>query len=323
MHSETQPKMMNRRQALFLGGGTLLLLAVGSDAEVALAAKPVLRLGLITDVHYADADTKGTRYYRESLGKMREAVTHLNGEKVDVAVALGDLIDTPNPPDVAKETGFLKIITGEFGKLNAPRHFVLGNHCVSGLTKAQFLAGCGQSRSYYSFDKNGVHCVVLDACFRADGTAYAPGEFKWTDTEIPAVERDWLEKDLQSATGKVLVFVHQRLDAPKNSDYLIHSAPAVRTILEKSGKVLAVFQGHSHQNELQVINTIPYLTMAAMIEGSGPENSGYSVLGVHPDNSLTLTGFRKHAAHPFAARKDSADKSARVKEKRESSGRRG
>ncbi|MBC7808382.1 MAG: metallophosphoesterase [Akkermansiaceae bacterium] len=302
MPVNTQPQPITRRQALFLGGGTLLLLAAGSDARSALAAEPVLKVALITDVHYADADTKGTRYYRESLGKMREAVSRLNREKVDVAVALGDLIDTPTPPNVAKETGFLRTITGEFGKLNAPRHFVLGNHCVSGLTKEQFLTGCEQPRSWYSFDKGGVHCVILDACFRADGVAYAPGGFKWTDTDIPAPEREWLEKDLQSAKGQVLVFVHQRLDAPENVDYLIHSAPAVRTILEKSGKVLAVFQGHSHKNELQMINEIPYLTMAAMIEGSGPQNSGYSVLNVRADNSLTLTGFRKHAEHPFVSK---------------------
>lgn len=306
-----QPNPITRRQALFLGGGTLLLLAAGGDAESALAAEPILKVGLITDVHYADADTKGTRHYRESLGKMREAVSRLNHEKVDVAVALGDLIDAPNPPDVAKETGFLLTITGELGKLNAPRHFVLGNHCVSALTKKQFLAGCKQPRSWYSFDRNGIHCVILDACFRADGIPYAPGEFKWTDTEVPQPEREWLEADLKAATGKVLVFVHQRLDTPKNADYIIHSAPTVRTILEKSGKVLAVFQGHSHENELQVINEIPYLTMAAMVEGSGPQNSGYSVLGVLPDNSLTLTGFRKHATHPFAAHKDVADKTVR------------
>jgi alkaline phosphatase len=306
-----QSKPLTRRQALFLSGGTLLLLAAGSDAESALAAEPVLKVGLITDVHYAEADAKGTRYYRESLGKMREAVDRLNREKVDVAVTLGDLIDTPNPPDVAKETGFLKTITGELGKLNAPRHFVLGNHCVSGLTKEQFLAGCQQARSWYSFDRNGIHCVVLDACFRADGVAYVPGKFKWTDTEIPQTEREWLEADLKAAKGKVLVFVHQRLDVPKNSDYGIHSAPAVRTILESSGKVLAVFQGHSHKNELQVINEIPYVTLAAMVEGSGLQNSGYSVLGVHADNSLALTGFRKHGTHPFAQRQASAAKTAR------------
>lgn len=281
------------------GGATLLLLAAGRDSQKALAAQPTLKVGLVTDVHYADADTRGTRHYRESLGKMREAVERLNAEKVDLAVELGDLIDTPQPPDPAKETGFLRAIAGEFGKIKAPRHFVLGNHCVSGLTKERFLDNVGQKRSWYSFDQGGVHCVVLDACFRRDGVAYAPGNFEWTDTNVPPDQREWLAADLKATTNRTLVFVHQRLDQAPIESYRIHSGPAVREILETSGKVLAVFQGHSHKNELQTIGGIAYCTLAAMVEGSGAANSGYSVLGVHPGGTLTLSGFRRHADHPL------------------------
>ena len=299
---EANDNAVSRRRALRLGSGTLLLLAAaaGRDPAEALAAEPAVKVGLVTDVHYADAEARGTRHYRESLGKMREAVTRLNAEKVDLAVCLGDLIDTPSPPDVTKELGFLRTITGEFGKLTAPRHFVLGNHCVSALTKERFLDGCSQARSSYSFDKNGVHFVVLDACFRRDGAAYEPGKFEWTDTDIPPAQREWLEADLKATSYKAVVFVHQRLDEPATANYRVHSAPAVRAVLEKSGKVLAVFQGHSHKNELQTIGGVPYVTLAAMVEGSGAESSGYSVLRVQRDGTLALTGWRKHAEHPLA-----------------------
>jgi alkaline phosphatase len=262
--------------------------------------EPILKIGLLTDAHYAEAESRGTRYYRESLAKMREAVTRLNAEKVDIAVELGDLIDTPQPPDPAKERGFLRAIAGEFGKIRAPRHFVLGNHCVSGLTKEQFLQTVGQKRSWYSFDRNGVHCIVLDACFRKDGQPYAPGTFAWTDSDIPPEQRAWLAADLSATPHPALVFVHQRLDEAPGAGYRIQSRAAVREILEKSGKVRAVFQGHSHKNELQTIGGIPYCTLAAMVEGSGPANSGYSVLSVGPDGTLALTGCRRHADHPFA-----------------------
>ncbi|MES2464084.1 MAG: metallophosphoesterase [Armatimonadota bacterium] len=265
-----------------------------------MALEPILKVGLLTDVHYADAETRGTRHYRESLDKMREAVARLNAEKVDIAIELGDLVDTPQPPDTAKETGFLRTIAGEFGKLRAPRHFVLGNHCVSGLTKAQFLKTVGQKRSWYSFDQSGVHCVILDACFRRDGVPYAPGGFAWTDSDIPPDQRAWLAADLKATPYPTLVFVHQRLDEAPGEGYRIASRAAVRAILEKSGKVLAVFQGHSHKNELQTIGGIPYGTLAAIVEGAGPENSGCSVLNVYADRTITLTGFRRHAEHPLA-----------------------
>lgn len=288
----------------FLRDGSLLVLATAGSSHPALAKEeePRLKIGLLTDTHYADAETRGTRFYRESLGKMREAVKALNREKVDLAVELGDLIDTPSPPDVAIETSFLKTITSEFKKIGKEQHYILGNHCVSALTKEQFLAGCGQNKSYYSFDRNGVHIVLLDACFRADGAPYAPGNFKWTDTAIPRSERDWLEADLQATPHKTVVFVHQRLDLPVGHDYAIATSPEVRAVLEKSGKVIAVFQGHSHKNEYQEINGIPYCVLAAMVEGSGEESSGYSSLSVFADGSLKLTGFRRHADHPFTKR---------------------
>jgi alkaline phosphatase len=298
-----EPKdTMTRRRVLQAGGGVLLLLAAGREPGEVLGAEPEVKVGLVTDVHYADADTKGTRHYRESLGKMREAAARMRQGKVDLAVELGDLIDTPNPPDVKKEAGFLRTIAGEFAKAGAPRHYVLGNHCVSALTKERFLGECGQAKSWYSFDRNGVHFVVLDACFRADGAPYEPGKFEWTDTDVPAAQREWLEADLKATPHKAVVFVHQRLDEAPIEGYRIKSRAAVRGILERSGRVLAVFQGHSHQNELQTINGVPYVTLAAMVEGSGPENSGYSVLRVHDDGTLALSGWRKHAAHPFAAK---------------------
>jgi len=51
------------------------------------------------------------------------------------------------------------------------------------------------------------------------------------------------------------------------------SAPEVRQILEDSGNVSAVFQGHSHQNDYRDINGIHYCTMRAVIEGSGAANN--------------------------------------------------
>jgi predicted phosphodiesterase len=96
-----------------------------------------------------------------------------------------------------------------------------------------------------------------------------------------------------------IVFVHQRLDLAPSSSYAVKSSPAVRAMLEASNKVLCVFQGHSHKNEYAHINGIHYCTLRAMVEGSGAENSGYSVLNIFADKTLQLEGFRGHAQHPW------------------------
>jgi alkaline phosphatase len=73
----------------------------------------------------------------------------------------------------------------------------------------------------------------------------------------------------------------------------------VRQIFEESGRVRAVFQGHSHQNDLKDINGTHYCTLVAMIEGAGAENNGYSVLELAADGTIRLTGFRRQKAYDW------------------------
>jgi len=244
---------------------------------------------VVTDVHHANKPHAGTRYYRESMTKMRECVQAFNQAKADFALELGDFVDAAD--SVKEETGYLRTIVSEFSRYRGERHYVLGNHCVWSLTKKQFLRTCRQDRSYYSFDRGGFHFVVLDACFRKDGVAYGHKNYEWTDTDIPAEEREWLKADLEAASNPAILFIHQRLDV--SNHYGVYSAPAVREILESSKKVLAVFQGHSHVNDYKEIGGIHYCSLAAMIEGSGTENNAYTILELQADGSMRVEGFRK------------------------------
>ena len=95
----------------------------------------------------------------------------------------------------------------------------------------------------------------------------------------------------------VVVFAHQRLDVV--NDYGVKNAADVRKVLEASKKVRAVFQGHSHKNDYKEIAGIHYCTLVAMIEGSGVENNGYSILDVVGDATITVTGFRKQKSYDW------------------------
>ncbi len=263
------------------------------------ASAPALRIGLLTDPHYADIPAKGKRHYRESLGKVRTAVERFNEAKADFAVELGDFIDEATT--VEGEIAHLKTIEAEFAKFRGPRHFALGNHCVWTLTKEQFYANCAAKRSPYSWDHAGFHFIVLDACFRADGTTYGAKNFTWNDTEIPEPQRRWLAADLAATRLPTLVFVHQRLDT--TGDYAVKSAPAVREILERAGNVLAVFQGHHHRNDYREIGGIHYCTLMAMVEGNGAEDTASGVLEVFRDSSLKLNGAFKQSSYAWKSGK--------------------
>ena len=96
-----------------------------------------------------------------------------------------------------------------------------------------------------------------------------------------------------NSQGGRFVFVHQRLDLDVSSHYAVRQSAEARAILSGSGKVKSVFQGHSHKAERKDIDGVPYITLTAMIEGSGKENNAYSVLELSGDGRAVLTGRRR------------------------------
>jgi predicted phosphodiesterase len=290
----------NPTRRRFLHDGSLILLGAGlaSTSVSSLLADDAqrrVRIGMVTDLHYADKPPAGTRHYRESLAKLKEAAERFEKDQPDLVVELGDLIDAADSVEVEKK--YLARINKEFTNLPGDKHYVLGNHCVTTLTKEEFLEGVGQKKPHYSFDRGGFHFVVLDACFRSDGQPYGRENFKWNDANIPAEQVEWLRADLQGTTSKTIVFAHQRLDV--KNDHGVKNAEQVRKALEDSGKVLAVFQGHSHKNDLKDINGIHYCTLVAMVEGSGAENNGFSLMDVFDSGTIRLTGFCKQAKYEW------------------------
>lgn len=276
----------------FLRDGSLLLIGAAAGGLPAFGAneeRGKVRLGLLTDLHYADKPPAGTRYYRETLAKLEDAAAQFERDKPDLVVELGDFIDSADSVDIEKK--YLARIHKAFAALPGDKHYVLGNHCVTTLTKEQFLGGVGQKAAHYSFDVGGFHFVVLDACFRADRVPYGGVEFDWKDANLPQEQVEWLKEDLNGTAHQTIVLAHQRLD--DKGAYSVKNAAQVRQVLEASGKVLAVFQGHSHKNDLQDIRGIHYCTLAAMIEGTGLENSGFARVDLLAGGAIRLTGFRR------------------------------
>lgn len=109
-------------------------------------------------------------------------------------------------------------------------------------------------------------------------------------TAVNTAELEGLEADLQAGEEPVIVFAHQRLGVDGNHG--VRNGAAVRHALESCGRVQAVFQGHSHANDLEEIGGIDYCTLAAMVEGSG----------VEPNGTLWLTGFRQQTGHQWMRR---------------------
>ena len=88
-------------------------------------SEPVLKIGLVADPQYAHKPSNNTRYYRESLWKLEEAVDTFNCYGVDFVQNLGDIIDD--------EWGSYDSILPIYDKLDPAIgvYHLLGNHDFS------------------------------------------------------------------------------------------------------------------------------------------------------------------------------------------------
>lgn len=169
--SQLAHQLVGRRT--LLKNGTLVLAASALTnrrlfAEEVKSDEKAVRVGLITDLHYADKSPAGSRHYRETLGKLEAAGQQFSTDQPDFVVELGDLIDAADSVDV--EQGYLKTINKQFSSICDERHYVLGNHCVDTLTKDEFLGGVEQERSYYSSIDKGFTSSFWTRAFERTGS---------------------------------------------------------------------------------------------------------------------------------------------------------
>ena len=166
------------------------------------------------------------------------------------------------------------------------------------ITKDDFLshvtnAGQPKALANYSFAKNGVTFIVLDACYNAKMESYVPGNWQWDDANVPPAQLAWLEKELAAAKGPAVVFCHQRIDPAAERRHLVRNAEAVRKVLEASGKVKGVFTGHQHAGGFCQEKGISYYSLRALVLNPGPEENSYAVATVDADGGILVTGYRK------------------------------
>jgi alkaline phosphatase len=259
--------------------------------------KQFLRFGLLADLHYAVSKPMINRYYEQSVDKVKEAVKIFNQQDLDFVIELGDLKDQGEGAERNQTLAFLNTIEGELRKFSGPVYHVLGNHDMDSISKKDFLLhtenpGAAKDRAYYSFTAKGFKCIVLDANFNEDGSDYDRGNFDWTVGIIPRSQAQWLEQEL-AGPYPAFVFVHQMLDffSGIDKDFCVKNAPEIVEILEKSGRVLAVFQGHHHQGHYSFRRGIHYYTLKGMIEGPFPENNSFSVVEIDAALRIVLRGF--------------------------------
>jgi len=286
---------MKRRTFLQYLSGSVLW---ASTLPLQSSSSRPLRFGVVTDLHYAEREKRHTRYYQQSCSKLRDAMDDFIAQKLDFVVELGDFKDMYPDNDAEAALRYLDTIEAELQRFGGKVYHVLGNHDMDCISKEEFLShtsnpGKARGQSYYTFTARGVQFIVLDANFNKDRSPYCRGNFKWQEAYIPQEELDWLHKELQRGKKPVVVLSHQLLDsfsdAPKS--VCIGNADEVVRMLEESGRVLAVLQGHHHSGHYSLRNGIHYWTMKAMIENEYPAHNSYAIVTIDRSGGILIEGY--------------------------------
>lgn len=291
--------MSNSRRD-FIKKATILSIATPLGVRASNPVQKKVRFGLATDSHYADRDPAGTRYYRQSTDKLKEFTEVMNKEKVDFVIHLGDFKDEDSGRKELDTLHYLNEIEEVFSQFEGKTFHCVGNHDVDSITKKQFLenitnSGISKEKSYYSFDVNGIHFVVLDANFDAEGNDHFFKEGgDWQDTNITTPQLNWLKEDLKTTPFPTVVFCHHPLFKypSKKYKYHINNYEEVQRILEDSGKVLGVFQGHVHDEKFVEQKGIHYITQFGMVDYSGLENNCFSLVEID-EKEIRIHGYKR------------------------------
>lgn len=233
------------------------------------------------DPHYAQLDPDIGRFYRQSPEKLRQCLPAFSAPEVDFVICLGDLIDGTRAD--AEE---MAAIAKEAGK---PVFYVAGNHDLAALPREALQSICGwpDLNGYYAFTVNGIRFIVLDTDHDGDSDRRP---LSWDVTSIDARQLAWLRAQLADPKPTV-VFTHANLDDRRKPDgtrdpHVIVNHAEVRSILEASGQVHLVVQGHCHAGAHTWQNGIEYLTLRAMVEG--PSENDAAIITVQADGTHTI-----------------------------------
>ena len=240
-----------------------MLVLAASPSFVSCGGQRPVRFGVVTDLHYSRREPYGTRYFPQTMDKLKEAMEVFNSSNLDFVIEMGDLKDQDNVPRREQTITYLDEIENVFQSFRGPVYHVLGNHDMDSISKDDFLQhtsnqGDADKKAYYSFAFDNIKFIVLDANYNLDGTPYDKGNFDWTKAYIPEDQIGWLRKELKGNNKPVIIFIHQLLD--RFSDYSFR-------------------------------NNIHYWTMKGMIEGNLPDNNSFAVVEIDTQNNIHIDGF--------------------------------
>ena len=219
--------------------------------------KPVFRFAVASDGHYGQPNTAYEKDFA-NLNKWLKAEKKSKG--LDLIFLNGDLIhDDPV---------FLPKAKVSFDQLPVKYYVTRGNHDRVSADAWRQLWGYAPN---HVVEMGGYAFVLAD-------TSNEKGEYLCADA-------DWLQMQLQKHADKKHVFVFMHIPPAKWTDNGV-DCPQIRTIIEKTPNVAAVFHGHEHdQDDKWMNNGKPHFFDGHFGGNWGTVYKGYRIVEIFGDGS--------------------------------------
>jgi len=271
-----------------------------------------IHFGLFADCQYCDCNASGTRFYRNSLQKLGEAIDTFNKVKsLRFIAGLGDLIDRDmgsygqlNPVlgksakkivhvtgnhDFGVNPGELRKVPEKLGLKNTYHDRTIGDWCFI------FLDG---NEVTLNSENPGIVATAKELLGKLK-SENKPNAYEWNGA-ISETQVKWLEDKLVKAekkNKKVIIFCHYPL-LPFEAHALWNSDRVIG-ILEKHKCVKAYFNGHNHAGNYVMKNGIHYITFRGMVE---TENKNAFALVTLKSSQIIIRGSGREQSRTLITR---------------------
>lgn len=282
---------------------SIIILLTFSLGMIKTSLHAQVKIGVFADCQYVDSDTKGVRYYRNSLEKLDDCISAFNKNKeLEFVVGLGDLIDE----DIRSFKAVNKVLSNSVHNV----YHVTGNHdfSVNPEDLEKVLPALNMKKGYYTFQKEGWQFIFLNGneiTFNSNNEKTVklaeqtvqelkaknlPNAHTWNgglgDKQI-----QWLQKQLDKAEQKdrkVVLFCHYPL--LPFEDHVLWDGKEVLKALKKYNCVKAWINGHNHAGGYASEGGIHFVTMKGMVDTEF--ESAYSMITFF-EKEIKIEGFER------------------------------
>jgi len=250
-----------------------------------------IKFTLFTDVHYNPREKSNSPKGIDGKSSVRDFpifIQKLKKQKNDFLINLGDLFGSGTKKE-------FKLILNSLKELPYPVFHTLGNHELEIMNMSELKKMFKIKSWSYISDFADYRMIFLNGFDRKSTKPDGRRPSRIIGGLISIKQLNWFKKMLKTSK-KVMVFTHKPLvDVKLKKNPILLEAPeryrqiespsALLDLIKKSKNVVAVFQGHLHQNSISFLNGVPFINIQAFCQNKkyisgGKADKSYAIVKI-------------------------------------------